>query len=57
MGRFESHPVDPELDPVPHRSRLVIAWFQDEAAVPATGPAPAPLWTVRWDELAEDGEV
>ena len=56
MARFESHPVDPDLDPVLHESRLVIAWFQDEPGVPGSGPAPAPLWPVPWDDLAEDVE-
>jgi hypothetical protein len=57
VGRFDSHPVDPGLDPAWHESRLVIAWFQDEPTVPASGPAPAPLRVVRWGELAEDQEL
>jgi hypothetical protein len=57
VGRFDSHPVNPGVDPAWHESRLVIAWFQDDPAVPASGPAPAPLRAVRWDDLAEDVEL
>ena len=60
IGRFSSYPVDPDLDPVLHYSRLVVAWFQADPAVPAV-PADQQmceaLRTLRWDELAEDSEI
>jgi hypothetical protein len=57
MGRFSSDPVDPDLDPVLHRSRLVIVWFQDDAAVPTAGDIPAALYDVRWEDWAKDEEI
>ncbi|MEU8819014.1 hypothetical protein [Actinoplanes sp. NPDC048796] len=57
VGLFSSHPVDPELDPVLHFSRLVVAWFQDDVSLPAGDLAPAGLRQLRWDDLATDGEV
>lgn len=57
LGWFRSHPVDAGLDPVLHESRLVIAWFQDEAGLPVTGPATEALRAVRWEDWAEDAEL
>ena len=57
MGRFSSDPVDPDLDPVLHRSRLVVVWFQDDAAVPTGSDIPAALYDVRWEDWAKDEEI
>lgn len=35
IGVFGSTAVDPELDPVLHRSALIVAWFQATPEVPS----------------------
>jgi len=57
VGVFTSTPVDPDLDPVLHRSGLVVAWFQEGPDVPSGDRADQGLRDVPWDELAEDFEL
>ncbi|MFG2766831.1 MULTISPECIES: hypothetical protein [Streptomyces] len=57
IGVFRSTAVDPGLDPVLHRSALVVAWFQDTAVVPSGEDADPALRGIDWDALAEDGEL
>ncbi len=54
---FRSTAVDPGLDPVTHRSALVVAWFQDTAVVPSGEAADPALRGIDWDALAEDGAL
>jgi hypothetical protein len=57
LGVFRSTPVDPELDPVMHRSGLAVAWFQTVVDVPSGEDGDLALRSIRWDELAEDHEL
>ncbi|MFB8381669.1 hypothetical protein [Streptomyces rubiginosohelvolus] len=57
IGVCRSTAVDPGLDPVLHRSALVVAWFQDTAVVPSGEDADPALRGIDWDALAEDGEL
>ncbi|SEQ54443.1 hypothetical protein SAMN04487983_100633 [Streptomyces sp. yr375] len=57
IGVFGSTAVDPELDPVLHRSALVVAWFQATADVPSGEDADLALRSIRWEELAKDYEL
>ncbi|WP_435810728.1 hypothetical protein [Streptomyces rubiginosohelvolus] len=57
IGVFRSTAVDGGLDPVMHRSALVVAWFQDTAAVPSGEDADPALRGVDWDALALDREL
>ncbi|MFI1780490.1 hypothetical protein [Streptomyces rubiginosohelvolus] len=57
IGVFRSTVVDGGLDPVMHRSALVVAWFQDTAAVPSGEDADPALRGVDWDALALDREL
>ncbi|MFI1096188.1 hypothetical protein [Streptomyces sp. NPDC020917] len=57
VGVFTSNPVDPDLDPVLHRSGLVVAWYQADPDVPSGDRADQGLRDVPWDELAEDFEL
>ncbi|MEV7089374.1 hypothetical protein AB0O07_26365 [Streptomyces sp. NPDC093085] len=57
IGMFGSAAVGSELDPVLHRSALVVAWFQDAPDVPSGEGADAALRGIRWEELALDYEL
>ena len=54
---FRSHCISGELDPVLHRSWLVVAWFQDDVAASVTGFVTAAVRGLAWEELAEDSEL
>ena len=55
-GSFRSHPVDEELDPVLHESRLMVVWFQVDLARPVAEFAASAVRGLAWDHLAEDTE-
>jgi hypothetical protein len=55
-GSFRSGPVDEELDPVLHESRLMVVWFQEDLARPVADSAAAAVHGLAWDDLAEDTE-
>ena len=57
IGVFGSTAVTPGLDPVLHRSALVVAWFQAAPDVPSGEDADRALRSIRWEELAEDYEL
>jgi hypothetical protein len=57
VGVFESTPVDPDLDPVLHRSALVVAWYQADPGVPSGDRADRGLRDLPWDDLARDVEL
>ncbi|MET8882351.1 hypothetical protein [Streptomyces rubiginosohelvolus] len=57
IGVFRSTVIDGGLDPVMHRSALVVAWFQDAAAVPSGEDADPGLRGVDWDAPALDREL
>ncbi|GAA5195960.1 hypothetical protein GCM10023322_63820 [Rugosimonospora acidiphila] len=53
IGRFSSSAIDRNL----YCSKLVIAWFQEDAALPTADRAAAGLAEVDWERWAEDGEL
>lgn len=55
-GSFCSGPVDGELDPVLHESRLMVVWFQEDLARPVADFAAAAVHGLAWNDLAEDTE-
>ncbi|MFE6913749.1 hypothetical protein [Streptomyces rubiginosohelvolus] len=57
VGVFRSTVVDAGLDPVMHRSALVVAWFQDTAVVPSGEDADPALRGIDWDAVALDHEL
>ncbi|MFG3510052.1 hypothetical protein ACGF5F_31640 [Streptomyces sp. NPDC047821] len=57
IGVFGSTAVDPALDPVLHRSALIVAWFQATTDVPSGENADLALRSIRWEELAQDYEL
>ncbi|WP_431788617.1 hypothetical protein HLK56_21400 [Streptomyces sp. G9] len=57
IGVFRSTAVDPGLDPVMHRSALVLPWFRDAAVVPSGGDADPALRGIDWDAPALDHEL
>ncbi|MFD4125064.1 hypothetical protein ACFXKK_18430 [Streptomyces globisporus] len=57
VGFFRSTAVDPGLDPVMHRSALVVAWFQATPVVPSGEDADPGLRGIDWDALALDREL
>ncbi|MCX4967462.1 hypothetical protein OHA98_22415 [Streptomyces sp. NBC_00654] len=57
IGVFGSTPVAPELDPVLHRSALIVVWFQPTPDVPSGEDADLSLRGIRWEELAQDYEL
>ncbi|MGW3332912.1 hypothetical protein ACWDF9_20475 [Streptomyces rubiginosohelvolus] len=57
IGVFRSTVVDPGLDPVMHRSALVVAWFQDTAVVPSGEDADPALRGIDRDASALDREL
>ncbi|MEU6354882.1 hypothetical protein ABZ896_37150 [Streptomyces sp. NPDC047072] len=57
MGFFSSTPIDPDLDPVLHRSALTVVWFQPTPEVPSESAAEQALLDLAWDELAKDHEL
>ncbi|NUS13855.1 MAG: hypothetical protein HOY69_21020 [Streptomyces sp.] len=57
IGVLESKAVAPELDPVLHRSALVVAWFQEAPDVPSGEDADPALRGICWEELARDYEL
>ncbi|ADD45783.1 hypothetical protein [Stackebrandtia nassauensis] len=57
IGVFGSTPIDPELDPVLHRSALIVAWFQATPDVPSGEHVDPALRNIRWEELAQDYEL
>ncbi|MGW3010110.1 hypothetical protein ACWC9R_14910 [Streptomyces sp. NPDC001219] len=57
IGVFGSTAVDPELEPVLHRSALVVAWFQPAPVVPSGEDADLALRSMHWEELAQDEEL
>ncbi|MFD4602860.1 hypothetical protein ACFWPQ_33150 [Streptomyces sp. NPDC058464] len=56
-GLFESTPVNPDNDPVLHRSALTIVWFQATPQPPSVQEADRGLREVAWEELAQDYEL
>ncbi|MEU8972342.1 hypothetical protein AB0D11_24240 [Streptomyces monashensis] len=57
VGVFRSTAVAPELDPVLHRSALVVGWFQPALDVPSGEEADPALRGIHWEELAQDYEL
>ncbi|MFH0517520.1 hypothetical protein ACHBTE_10115 [Streptomyces sp. M41] len=57
VGAFHSTALDPEHDPVLHRSALTIIWFQPTPQVPSGCDAEDALREVAWEELARDHEL
>ncbi|MES4891687.1 hypothetical protein [Streptomyces sp. NPDC096012] len=57
LGAFRSTAIAPELDPVLHRSALIVVWFQAGLDVPSGEDAALALRSVRWEELAQDYEL
>ncbi|MFF8961179.1 hypothetical protein ACF1BK_00265 [Streptomyces globisporus] len=57
IGVFRSTVVDGGLDPVMHRSALVVAWFQATPVVPSGEDADPGLRGIDWDALALDREL
>ncbi|GAA2130815.1 hypothetical protein GCM10009760_03820 [Kitasatospora kazusensis] len=57
VGSFESHPVDPQLVQVLHRSTLTVIWFQATPDMPSDDAPDDGLRGIRWDELAKDYEL
>ncbi|MFJ8675717.1 hypothetical protein [Streptomyces sp. NPDC093589] len=57
IGAFHSMAVAPELDPVLHRSALIVVWFQTVLDVPSGEDADLALRSIRWEELAQDHEL
>ncbi|MER7912405.1 hypothetical protein [Streptomyces sp. NPDC096068] len=57
VGAFHSTEVAPELDPVLHRSALIVIWFQTGLDVPSGENADLGLRSIRWEELAQDYEL
>ncbi|MFD9240348.1 hypothetical protein ACFV0D_00105 [Streptomyces sp. NPDC059556] len=57
IGVFGSTAVAPELDPVPHRSALIVVWFQPTPDVPSGEDADPALRSIHWEELAQDYEL
>lgn len=53
-GAFRSHPVDGELDPVLHGSRLTVAWFREDLAFPVADFAAEAVRGPGWEHLAGD---
>ncbi|MEU8789625.1 hypothetical protein [Streptomyces sp. NPDC048643] len=56
-GVFRSAAVAPELDPVLHRSALIVIWFQPVPDVPSGEEADPALRGISWEELAQDYEL
>ncbi|MFF7182066.1 hypothetical protein [Streptomyces sp. NPDC008121] len=57
IGAFRSTAVAPELDPVLHRSALIVVWFQTGLDVPSGEDADPALCSLPWEELAQDYEL
>ncbi|MFI6475425.1 hypothetical protein ACIBL5_34915 [Streptomyces sp. NPDC050516] len=57
IGAFHSTAVAPELDPVLHRSSLIVVWFQTVLDVPSGEDADLALRSILWEELAQDHEL
>ncbi|MFJ9061621.1 hypothetical protein [Streptomyces sp. NPDC102409] len=57
IGRFRSAVVAPELDPVLHRSTLVVVWFQPGPEVPSGEDVDPAFRGMCWEELARDHEL
>lgn len=57
IGNFRSAAVAAELNPVLHRSALVVAWFQPGPDVPSGEGADLAIRGIHWEELAEDYEL
>ncbi|MFJ7075168.1 hypothetical protein [Streptomyces sp. NPDC098781] len=57
VGAFRSEAIDPDRDPVLHRSALTIIWFQPTTSVPAGCDAEDALREVDWEGLARDYEL
>ncbi|MFJ1756403.1 hypothetical protein [Kitasatospora sp. NPDC088134] len=56
-GLFRSAAVDPALEPVLHRSALVVIWFQATTEPPTTENAAPDLRALPWEDLARDHEL
>jgi hypothetical protein len=57
VGTFHSTALDPNHDPVLHRSALTVIWFQSTTWVPSKCDAVAALRDVDWEGLARDYEL
>ncbi|GLW51532.1 hypothetical protein Stsp02_71930 [Streptomyces sp. NBRC 14336] len=57
VGVFRSTVIDPAQDPVLHRSRLTVAWFQRAPQAPSGDVDDHPLRALAWEDLAEDYEL
>lgn len=57
IGVFRSVPIAAGLDPVLHRSGLVVIWFQSGSVVPAGEDVDPTLRGMSWPEVAEDYEL
>ncbi|MEU1470844.1 hypothetical protein ABZ434_21745 [Streptomyces sp. NPDC005761] len=57
IGAFRSTAVDPEANPVLHRSALTVVWFQTGLGAPSADDADLALRSLRWEELAQDYEL
>ncbi|WP_437028346.1 hypothetical protein [Streptomyces sp. enrichment culture] len=56
VGAFRSAALDPAHDPVLHRSRLTVVWFQPTSLLPSDCEAEPGLRDMAWEQLAEDEE-
>ncbi len=54
QGDFRSARINAELDPVLHRSWLIVVWFQEDLTNPVAEFTNAAIRNVAWEELAED---
>lgn len=57
IGAFRSTAITPELDPVLHRSALIVVWFQAVVNAPSGEDADLALRSISWEELAQDCEL
>jgi hypothetical protein len=55
IGLFRSTALDPDHDPVLHRSALTVVWFQPAPGIPSG--ADSALRDIPWEELAQDYEL
>lgn len=57
QGSFMSAVIGQELDPVLHKSWLMVVWFQDDLARPVAASVAAAVSGLAWDDYAENYEL
>jgi hypothetical protein len=57
QASFRSDRINEELDPVLHRSWLMVAWFQEDLSSLVTEFVTTVVSSLAWEELAEDSEL